>query len=358
MFIALEIILIASFTSMACCLVGCFLVAKDDAMTSDSITHTVLLGIVIGFIITYDLSSPVLIICACCMGLATVIAQDSLQKTKLLSSDASISLVYPLFFSIAILLISTLFSGVHLDTDAVLLGQLVFAPLNRLVVFGIDIGAKSIYLSLAVLVLNLVFIKLFYSPLTHSAFDYSHAKTLSHIPVFTNYILMLLVSASSVVAFESVGSVLVVAVMIIPSATAYLLSRRFKIVLVLACMVSVFASVAGYAVAFTLDCSLSGSIATILGAVFFLVLTLSPRGVLFSRYKKLKLKKSIHYNIVLLHLYKANSFTLYYSVNLSTHKIDSILYTLKKDGLIIKQKNGFTLTLKGKDKAICISNNL
>src|SRR5690606_4112912 len=120
----IEIQLIAATVAVACALPGVFLVLRRMAMMSDAISHTVLLGIVVGFFITRDLASPLLIVGATLTGVLTVTLVEVLNRTRLVREDAAIGLVFPALFSIAVILISRYAGDVHLDTDAVLLGEL------------------------------------------------------------------------------------------------------------------------------------------------------------------------------------------------------------------------------------------
>ena len=144
---AIEIQLIAALTAAACAIPGVFLVLRKMSMVSDSITHTILLGIVLAFFLTNDLSSPLLMIGAAVMGPVTVWLTELLTKTRLLSEDSATGMVFPLLFSIAVILITRYAGTAHLDTDSVLLGELAFAPFDRLSVNGMDIGAKGVYIS-------------------------------------------------------------------------------------------------------------------------------------------------------------------------------------------------------------------
>ena len=218
----LEIQLIAVLVAVACALPGVFLVLRKMSMMSDSITHTILLGIVLAFFLTHDLSSPLLIVGAALIGVVTVWLTETLNRTRLMSEDSAIGIVFPLLFSIAIILITRYAGSVHLDTDSVLLGELAFAPFNRMVFFGVDIGAKAIYTAGGLLLINLVFITVFFKELKLVTFDPMLAAVLGFAPAAMHYALMTMVSLTTVGAFEAVGSVLVVAFMIGPPVTAYL----------------------------------------------------------------------------------------------------------------------------------------
>jgi len=140
-----EILLIAIFMSAACALPGNFLVLRRMSMLTDAISHTVLLGIVLAFLAVGSLDSPFLIIGASLMGVLTVWLIELLYQSRLVASDSAIGLIFPLLFSIAVILVTRYAGNVHLDTDCILLGELAFAPFDRLIIHGIDLGAKGLY---------------------------------------------------------------------------------------------------------------------------------------------------------------------------------------------------------------------
>jgi manganese/zinc/iron transport system permease protein len=129
----LEVQLLAVVVAVACALPGCFLVLRRMALLSDAISHSILLGIVLAFFWVQDLASPVLILAAAAMGVVTVALVEGLHATRRVKEDAAIALVFPALFSVAVLLIARHAGDVHLDVDAVLLGEIAFAPLRRMV---------------------------------------------------------------------------------------------------------------------------------------------------------------------------------------------------------------------------------
>jgi manganese/zinc/iron transport system permease protein len=276
-----EIQLIASIVAVACALPGVFLVLRRMAMMSDAISHTVLLGIVIAFFITKSLNSPLLLLGAALMGMITVSFVELLNRTRLVREDAAIGLVFPAIFSIAVILISRFAGDVHLDTDAVLLGELAFAPFNRLRLFGLDFGPESLYVTGVILLLNIIFIALLYKELKLATFDPALAAALGFAPALIHYALMALVSLTTVGAFDAVGSVLVVAFMIAPPAAAYLLTDRLSRMLIASSLIGVFSAVSGYWLAHWLDASIAGSMATMTGISFLTVYLFAPeRGLI------------------------------------------------------------------------------
>ena len=151
-----DVLLVAVVVAAACAIPGTFLVLRRMAMMSDAISHTVLLGIVLAFFVVADLSSPILIVGAALVGLLTVVLVEAVSRTGLVREDTAIGLVFPALFSIAVILISGLAGNVHLDSDAVLLGEIAFAPFNRFTSFGVDLGPVALWVMGAILLINLL----------------------------------------------------------------------------------------------------------------------------------------------------------------------------------------------------------
>jgi manganese/zinc/iron transport system permease protein len=277
---SLEIQLIAVTAAAACALVGVFLVLRSMAMMADAISHTVLLGIVLIFFVVQDLQSPWLLIGAAAMGLITVSLVEALNRTKLVKQDAAIGLVFPALFSLAVILISRYARGVHLDTDMVIMGELALTPFDRVTIFGLDLPHALVTLG-AILLLNVIFIVLFYKELKLSTFDPALAAALGFSPALLHYGLMALVSVTAVGAFDAVGSILVVALMIAPPATAYLLSDRLHVVLLLSAALAAAAALLGFWTAWIVDASIAGCMAAAAGLIFLLAFLFAPdRGVI------------------------------------------------------------------------------
>ena len=256
----MEVIILAVLFSLSCSLVGVFLVLKRMAMMSDAISHTVLLGIVLGYLVTKDLTSPLLFIGAVVMGLLTVYFVEVIKNTKLLSEESSIGVVFPLLFSIAVIIISKFLGNTHIDTDMVLLGELVFAPLNRVDILGISVP-ESLLPSLIILLINTLVIALFYKELTISSFDIVLATTLGFSPILLNYLLMTLVSITDVTTFNAVGVIVMIAFMVGPPITAQLLTNRLLPLIAVSCLFAIWNVISGYLLARHFDISIECSIA-------------------------------------------------------------------------------------------------
>ncbi len=276
----IEIQWIAAVVAVACALPGVFLVLRRMAMMSDAISHAILLGIVLAFFVTSDLTSPLLILAAAATGVLTVSLVELLNRTRLIREDAAIGITFPALFSVGVILIARYAGDVHLDTDTVLLGELALAPFNRFEFFGRDLGPRALWVMSSILILNVLFIAIFYKELKLVTFDASLAATLGFSPALIHYGLMTLVSITLVGAFDAVGSILVVALMIAPPVTAYLLTNRLSRMIGLSGLIGVASAVAGYWFAHHHDASIAGSMGLMTGVFFALAFLFAPnRGI-------------------------------------------------------------------------------
>ncbi len=299
----LEIQLIAAIVAMACAIPGVFLVLRKMALISDAISHAILPGIVIGFFITQDLNSPVLILLAAFTGVITVVLVEFIQKTGMVKEDTAIGLVFPVLFSIGVILIAKNANDVHLDVDAVLLGELAFAPFDRLMVGGSDWGPKSLWVMGSILLITISLLILFFKELKVTTFDAGLSSVLGISPLIMHYWLMSVSSITVVGAFDAVGAILVVALMITPAATAYLLTEDLKKMIWLSLLFGVFSAISGYWVANILDASISGSIATTLGVIFLAVYLFAPKkGLISVLYRQKQQRIEVSLITFLLHL--------------------------------------------------------
>ncbi|MBU1319645.1 MAG: metal ABC transporter permease [candidate division Zixibacteria bacterium] len=276
----LEIQITAVVVAVACALPGVFLVLRRMALMSDAISHSILLGIVLAFFVVQDLASPLLIIAATLTGVLTISLVELLNKTGLVREDAAIGLVFPALFSIGVILISRYAGDVHLDTDAVLRGELALVPFDRFSLFGFDLGPRAFALMLGILLLNILFITLFYKELKLATFDAALAAVLGFSPGLIHYGLMTIVSVTAVGAFDAVGSILVVALMVAPPAAAYLLTDRLGRMILLSAIIGAASAVSGYWLADVLDASIAGCMATMSGVAFGITFLIAPhRGI-------------------------------------------------------------------------------
>jgi manganese/zinc/iron transport system permease protein len=350
----IEIQIIATIVAVACAIPGTFLVLRKMAMISDAISHSILPGIVVGFFATHNLSSPVLVLLAALTGVLTVVMVEAINKTGLVKEDTAIGLVFPALFSIGVILIARNAGDVHLDTDAVLVGELAFAPFDRLFINNIDVGPKSLWVMGGILIFTLILLIVFFKEIKISTFDTELAASLGFSPVVIHYALMSVTSITTVGAFDAVGAILVVALMIVPAAAAYLLTENLKKMLAIAVSFGIIASLSGYWLAHWLDASISGSMATVLGIIFLITFLFSPSKGLFTYFtRQRRQKKEFSMLTFLIHIKNhGNSDNLY---ELDTeHLTGHFSWTPKwaKDILGLAQKNNL---IEIKNKRVSLS---
>lgn len=350
----LEIQIIASLVAIACAIPGTFLVLRKMAMISDAISHSILPGIVIGFFITHDLNSPLLILLAALTGIITVVLVEYIQKTGLVKEDTAIGLVFPALFSIGVILIAKNANDVHLDVDAVLLGELAFATFDRLIIGGTDVGPKSLWVVGTILLVTVALLFTFYKELKVSTFDKGLAASLGFSPAIIHYGLMSVSSVTTVGAFDAVGAILVVALMIAPAASAYLITKDLKKMLILAITFGVFSAIFGYWVAHWLDASISGSITTILGLVFLAVYLFAPeKGIIAVLYREKQQRTEVSLLTFLLHLKNHDDLSERHVKHLNEHinwqkvRSKTVLDLAQKNNMITIKNNIVSLTQKG-----------
>lgn len=355
-----EIQIIASVVAVACAIPGVFLVLRKMAMISDAISHSILPGIVLGFFVVQDLSSPLLVGMAALSGIVTVALVEITNKTGLVKEDTAIGLIFPALFSIGVIMISRHAGDVHLDTDAVLIGDLAFAPFDRFYVNESDLGPKSLWVMGGILLLSVIGLIIFFKELKICTFDTGLAATLGFSPSVIHYGLMTMTSVTTVGAFDAVGAILVVALMIVPAGIAYLLTDSLKRMIVLAAFFAVLSALAGYWLAHLLDVSISGSMATVLGLMFLGAFIIAPdRGLISVLLRQRHQKREYALLTFLLHLknhsllnasqdeFRVRHMTGHF--NWQKKKAGLILDLARKNNLIEVENETVSLTGKGED---------
>lgn len=272
---ALGAALLAVVTALACALPGVFIVLRRNSMLVDGISHAVFPGIVVGYALTSDLRSPWLILGAAVAGLLVAVGSEWLSRTGLLSGDAPQGLVFPALFAVGVILVSGQFSNVHLDTHVVLVGDLNLASFDHLIIAGRDYGPTYMYLMLAILLLNVVFIILNYRQLKVSTFDPEFAELTGVRTRRLHLALMFLVSLTVTAAFHAAGAILVIALVVVPAATAYLFNNRLPQLICWTLVIAAGGAMTGFQVAYQLDAATSAAIATCYALIFAVMLTAS-----------------------------------------------------------------------------------
>jgi len=355
----IESLYILIITSLACAVLGVFLVLRRLSMVSDAISHSVLLGIVIGYFVTKDIGSVLLIIGASLFGVLTTVCIELLIKSKRVTEDASVGIIFPLFFSIAVILITRYARNVHLDTEVVLIGEIILAPLHRINFLGISLPKALVQMSF-VLLINAAFIAVFFRKLKISSFDPVYAGVAGIAGTGLYYVFMALVSFTAVSAFESVGAILAIAFFISPAASAYLISKDLKITIFLAAVYAVVNSCIGYFLAVKFNVSMSGMCALVSGLTFMITIAVYPGGIITKMIRYIKNKNRFSRELLILHIDnhtgKKNALgelgysTIREHIAWSDSKLKYVLDKLIKKGYVYraKERGVYSLTETGK----------
>ena len=355
----IESLYILIITSLACAVLGVFLVLRRLSMVSDAISHSVLLGIVIGYFVTKDIGSVLLIIGASLFGVLTTVCIELLIKSKRVTEDASVGIIFPLFFSIAVILITRYARNVHLDTEMVLIGEIILAPLHRINFLGLSLPKALVQMSFVLLV-NIVFIAVFFRKLKISSFDPVYAGVAGIAGAGLYYVFMALVSFTAVSAFESVGAILTISFFISPAASAYLISKDLKITIFLAAVYAVVNSCIGYFLAVKFNVSMSGMCALVSGLTFMITIAVYPGGIITKMIRYIKNKNRFSRELLILHIDnhtgKKNALgelgysTIREHIAWSDSKLKYVLDKLIKKGYVYraKERGVYSLTETGK----------
>jgi len=277
------ILLTASLVGACCGIIGTFLILRRMAMMADAISHTVLLGIVVAYLLTRELSGIHMLIGAIIAGLLTAMLVQWFHN-KGVQQDASIGVVFTTLFAIGVILIAVQAGNAHLDVKHALMGEITFVPWNTVTLPLVGDIPQAVLMLCAVLVIILFVIIAFYKEWKLTSFDPALAASLG-IPVAAmHYVFMSLVSVTTVASFDAVGAIMVVAMLITPAAAAYLWTDRLSVMLGLSVGFGVVSAIIGYYIALWLDTSISGSMAFATGLVFLISFLFSPKhGVVYSR---------------------------------------------------------------------------
>ncbi|MEC3881260.1 metal ABC transporter permease [Parapedobacter sp. 10938] len=267
--IAFWIILTGSLVAVTCGLLGCFLVLRKMSMVGDAISHAVLPGIVIAFLLSGSRETLPMLLGAGATGLLATFLIEYFHRRAGLQTDAAIGVVFTFLFAVGIILISAFAGQVDIDQDCVLYGEIAYVPIDLWVTGdGTIMGPRPIYILSGVLLLVAAFIRLGYKELKLTSFDPAFASALGISTALWHYLLMAAVSITTVSSFESVGAILVIAFLIGPPATAYLLTHDLKRMLAITVVLGVFIAFTGYWMAYWLNASIAGCMAVVTGICF------------------------------------------------------------------------------------------
>ena len=268
----LAIALTAVFTAVSCALLGAFLVLRKMTMVGDAISHAVLPGIAVAYWLSQSRASLWMFLGAAAVGVLATIIIELLRKKLKVQSDASIGMTFTTLFALGVILITFWSDSVDLDQECVLYGEIAYVPFNTWSFGGLNMGPIALWSSGLLLLAVLAYTVIGFKGLKLSSFNEDYAAVLGIGVAAWNLSLMAMVSFATVVSFESVGAILVVALLVVPAATAYLLVEKLHLLLIGAGSIALLAALGGYALSRWMDTSIAGTVATLLGVQFLIVL--------------------------------------------------------------------------------------
>lgn len=268
--IELWVIITGLLVGITCGMAGVFLILRKMSMIADAISHTVLFGIVMAFIITQTLNGFWMLLGAAVAGILTAYLVQLLHSSGI-QQDAAIGVVFTTLFAAGVLLITLFASHVHLDVEHILMGEIAFVPWDKWTFFAITMP-KAVWILLLVLFINIGFLLLFFKEMKLATFDSVYAASIGVPILFLHYGFMTSVSFTTVAAFDSVGAILVVAMLIGPAATANLISKSIKQMFLFSMLYGGAAAIIGYYLAKYWDTSIAGMMATAVGLLFIMTL--------------------------------------------------------------------------------------
>ncbi len=335
--------LIASITiGISCGLIGTYIMLRRMSLIGDALAHAVLPGVVVSFIVAGK-SEVALFFGAVISGILTVLLIGFVNRNSKIKEDTSIGIIFTGAFALGILLVSQL-KQVHIDLSSYLFGD----------VLGVSSG--DITLSLIIMVVIIACILLFYKQLLLTSFDPTMAMTIGISTTLVHYMLMTLLSMSIVAGLQSVGVILIIAMLITPPATAYLLSDNLKKILILSSLLGMVSAVVGLYLSYHFNFASGASIVLVAVSLFMLAFLFSPKeGVVTKLIKRRGASKLVLIEDVIKLSYKFAKDTnktalvdkIANELGISNSKVESAIKTMLNKGLMTSDNGSYALTEDG-----------
>ena len=357
------IVVVGSLAAISSALLGNFLVLRKMSMLGDAITHAVLPGIAAAFFITQSRDSLGMFIGAVVVGILTAFFTEWIRRTGNVDEGASMGVVFTSLFALGLVLLVQTADNVDLDPYCVLYGAIELSPLDTVDLFGRTIPRAVINLGVVTIV-NVLFVTIFFKELKLTSFDPALATTMGYSSTVMHYALMVLVSVTAVASFESVGSILVVAMFVVPPAAAYMLTDRLAVMLCLSVLIAAASAFLGHGMAITVptwfgygSTTTAGMIAVATGMFFLIAATFSPHhGVLVKAVRRRILSLTILCDDIVAFLYRAeeidhrtpNQEELRDNVLVGSGALRIALVLLRRHGELVRGSTSLHLTDAGR----------
>jgi len=353
------IVLTAAATNAACAVVGCFLVLRRMSLMGDALSHAVLPGLAVAFIWSGSYGIGPLLVGAVVAGLLSTFLTQTLHEYASVPSDASMGVVFTSLFALGVVLIKKYIHGVHFDMRCVYEGLLELTPWSRWDVLGYELPRAAV-MAVGMLIVNAAVIALLWKEFKLSAFDPALATTMGFSAGVMHYLLMALVAVTAVASFEAVGSILVVAMLVAPPATAHLLVDRLGPMVALAALVGALAAVIGYVLGVWIDTNYAGMMTVSASGLYGLAVLFSPRyGIVSAGVRNMQTALRVVREDLLAMLYRLEE--LRAPRRLATAEAQQAvgggllarlgLRGLVRDGRVTSAGNQLELTTRGRDDA-------
>jgi len=302
---------VALTVNLSCAILGCFLVVRRMSLLGDAISHAVLPGLVIAFLLAGRIASGPMFVGATLAGLFTAWASRALASTGRVRDDASLGIVFTTMFALGVVFIHAYADNVDLDPGCVLYGSIELTSLERISLPWPGGGTwsvpRALFAPLLALCATLILVSRAWNELVWTSFDPGHAAAAGLNVERIHQAFLVVTAATTVASFEAVGSILVVAMLIVPAACARLLTSRLEMMIILACFVGAFSAVGGFVLAAALDTNMAGMTAGVAGGFFALAVVGSPsQGVVARVWRRVRLTARIADEDVLAWLYRAD----------------------------------------------------
>tara|TARA_Y100000589_G_scaffold323288_1_gene357586 strand:+ start:2362 stop:3216 length:855 start_codon:yes stop_codon:yes gene_type:complete len=266
------IILTACIIAINSSLLGGFLVLRKMSLIGDALSHAILPGIVIAFLISGEINSFWILLGASSFGIFAIVLIDWLNRVGGFGKDSSIGIIYTLLFAIGIILITSKAKNADIDVDCVLFGDINTVPLvNK--IMGVPTPTFNLIL---ISFITIPFILFGLKGFQITSFDKGYAKTLGISIGFWSYLLLGLSSISTVFSFDSVGAIMVIGLMVIPASFANLITKNLRSFLFIAVSFGILNCLVGHLISIAIDVPTVPTICLIMGLILFLTLIIQP----------------------------------------------------------------------------------
>lgn len=290
------ILLMGFLTNAACGLAGTYLVLRRMSLMGDALSHSVLPGLVFAFLLTHSRGLLAMFIGAVVAAVLSAVIIEVIHRYTRVKQDAAICVSFTTLFALGVVMIGLLARDAHIDAEHVLYGALEFIHLDAepFMFFGYDLGPSPVWHMGTALILTGVAIIVFYKELLVSSFDPGLATSLGIRPGVMHYALIIAVALVVVSAFQAVGAILVLAMLILPGATALLLVKRLPYVLSLVFVLSLLYTLGGFHLSLWLDCSMGAAMVVAGSFLFGIAWLFEPRqGLVWRLFQRSPLKVDI-----------------------------------------------------------------